>query len=120
MCSLWTSESEFLNQPEAAFINPFASAMTAPNPAVSRSNPNEPPPVDPAVVKLNEAEDLSLLKAQKPWTLMVKRFIVPTHVQGDEEDGTVFDRVFGQDEGARWLDPARDEKVGRSGWRGSS
>jgi hypothetical protein len=78
--------------------------MTAPNPAVRRSVPGQAPPADPAVVKLNEAEELSLLNARKPWTLMVKRFVVPTQVQGKAEDGTVFDRLFGGDDSARWLE----------------
>lgn len=90
-------------QPEAAYINPFAAAMTAPNPAVRRGGDGQPA-VDPAVVKLNEAEELSLLQARKPWTLMVKRFVVPTQVQGNAEDGTVFDKLFGKDEAARWLE----------------
>jgi hypothetical protein len=89
---------------EAAYINPFKTAMTVPNPAVRRSTPGQAPPADPALVKLNEAEELSLLKARKPWTLMVKRFVVPTQVQGKAEDGTVFDRLFGGDDAARWLE----------------
>lgn len=91
-------------QPEAAYINPFAAAMTAPNPAIRRGTPGQAAAIDPAVVKLNEAEELSLLKARKPWTLMVKRFVVPTHVQGQADDGTVFDKLFGKDDGARWLE----------------
>ena len=91
-------------QPEAAYINPFAAAMTAPNPAIRRAASDQAPAIDPAVVKLNEAEELSLLKARKPWTLMVKRFVVPTHVQGKADDGTVFDKLFGKDDGARWLE----------------
>ena len=87
-------------QPEAAYINPFAAAMIAPNPAIRRRAEGQAPEIDPAVVKLNEAEELSLLKARKPWTLMVKRFVVPTHVQGKADDGTVFDKLFGTDEGA--------------------
>jgi hypothetical protein len=89
---------------EVAHINPFAAAMTAPNPAVHRSTSGQAPPADPAVVKLNEAEELSLLNARKPWTLMVKRFVVPTQVQGRSEDGTVFDRLFGGDDAAKWLE----------------
>jgi hypothetical protein len=91
-------------QPEAAYINPFAAAMTAPNPAIRRRTEGQTPEIDPAVVKLNEAEELSLLNARKPWTLMVKRFVVPTHVQGKADDGTVFDKLFGKDDGARWLE----------------
>lgn len=91
-------------QPEAAYINPFAAAMTAPNPTIRRAASDQTPAIDPAVVKLNEAEELSLLKARKPWTLMVKRFVVPTHVQGKADDGTVFDKLFGKDDGARWLE----------------
>ncbi|HVK18612.1 MAG TPA: hypothetical protein VM533_16890 [Fimbriiglobus sp.] len=91
-------------QPEAAYINPFAAAMTAPNPAIRRGADGQAPAIDPAVVKLNEAEELSLLKARKPWTLMVKRFVVPMHVQGKAEDGTVFDKLFGKDDAARWLE----------------
>jgi hypothetical protein len=90
-------------QPEAAYINPFAAAMTAPNPAVRRGD-GQAPAIDPDVVKLNEAEELSLLQARKPWTLMVKRFVVPTQVQGRADEGTVFDKLFGQDEAARWLE----------------
>jgi hypothetical protein len=91
-------------QPEAAYINPYAAAMTAPNPATRRGTPGQSQPLDPAVVKLNEAEELSLLTARKPWTLMVKRFVVPTHVQSKADDGTVFDKLFGKDDAARWLE----------------
>jgi hypothetical protein len=89
---------------EAAYINPFKTAMTAPNPAVRRGTPGQAPPADPALAKLNEAEELSLLKARKPWTLLVKRFIVPTHVQSRDGDVSVIDQLFGGDNGAKWLD----------------
>src|SRR5205807_4374479 len=56
------------------------------------------------LAKLNEAEELSLLKARKPWTLMVKRFIVPTQVQSKDGDVSVIDRLFGGDNAAKWLD----------------
>jgi hypothetical protein len=91
-------------QGEGAYINPFATAMVVPNPAIRRSEPGQPPPIDPALVELNQAEDLSLLKARKKWTLIVKRFNVPTQIQSKKGDVSFVDKLFSGDKPARMLE----------------
>lgn len=89
---------------EGEYFNPFKTAMVVPNPAIKRGAAGQAPPADPALAKLNEAEDLSLMKARKPWTLMVKRFTAPSRVQGREATPSVVEKIFGTDESARILD----------------
>lgn len=92
------------NKIEGAYFNPFKTAMVVPNPAIKRGGAGQAPPADPALAKLNEAEDLSLLKARKPWTLMVKRYSAPTRVEGREGSPTVVEKLFGTDESAKLLE----------------
>jgi hypothetical protein len=89
---------------DGTYINPYASAMVFPNPAIRRSTPGQAPPVDPALVKLNEEEPLSLLRTRKPWTLMVKGFTVPSRVQDRREDGGILGRLFSGNEAAEQLE----------------
>lgn len=89
---------------EGTYLNPFPNAFVVPNPSVRRSDPNQAPLADPAIVKLNEAEPLSLLQARKPWTLLVKRFIVPNRVTGTETQATALERLFSEDTAAKWLE----------------
>lgn len=85
---------------ERAFINPFATAMVVPNPAVKQASPQQGPEFDPALGKLNEEEPLSLLKVGKPWTLMVKTFTVPTRVVTRDDPPGIMARLFGTDSDA--------------------
>lgn len=86
--------------PEAAYINPFATAIVVPNPAVKQVAAQQGPEFDPALAKLNEGEPLSLLKVAKPWTLMVKSFTVPTRVQTRDDAPGVLGKLFGQESDA--------------------
>lgn len=77
-----------------AYINPYASAMVVPNPATATLNLEEKAKLEPFVVKLNEGVENSLLKAKKPWTLLVKSYSAPSiRGAGDGEEKSVFDRV---------------------------
>jgi hypothetical protein len=84
------------------FINPFAAATVFPSPAVKKTA--GPPPVDPALAKLNADEPLSLLKTRKRYTLLVKAFTVKTVTKAKDEEPGVFDRLLGRgDEAAKML-----------------
>ncbi|OWK38095.1 hypothetical protein [Fimbriiglobus ruber] len=78
-----------------AYINPYASAIVVPNPATHHANPNQRIPIDPAVIKWNEGEPLSLLKCKKDWTLLVKWFTVSVKVQSKSDDGSVLGKLLG-------------------------
>jgi len=82
---------------EHAFLNPYATAMVVPNPAV-RSDPNAKQAVDPALAMFNKEEPLSLLKTRKKYTLMVKGFTIPTTVQPRDQDGGVMGKIFGSND----------------------
>jgi hypothetical protein len=80
---------------QAAFINPYATAMVFPNPTVRRSNPDQPPPVDPGLKRWNEKEELSLLKCPKKYTLLVKSFSVPTRTVTKDSEPGMLGQLFG-------------------------
>jgi len=79
---------------EARYINPYKSALVVPNPTVRRAA-SQANAIDPAIFKLNAEEPLSLLKATRAWTLIVKDFTVPATVQTREQEGGVMARLFG-------------------------
>lgn len=89
---------------EGTYLNPFPNAFVVPNPAVHRNDPTRAPLADPAIVKLNSEEPASLLKARKPWTLLVKRFIVPNRVAGNETQVSAIERLFSEDTAEKWLE----------------
>ena len=62
---------------ERSFLNPFGQAMVAPNPMSPRPKAQAAAGLDPFVVKLNQDNPYSLLKAKKSWTLAVKTFAAP-------------------------------------------
>ena len=70
---------------ERTFINPFTQAMVVPNPLGPRKE-NAAVGLDPFIVKLNDQNPYSLLKATKTWTLGVKSFDAPLsfHSDGDK------------------------------------
>lgn len=86
--------------PEVAYINPYATAIVVPNPAIKQASAHQAPEFDPALGRLNEEEPLSLLKVAKPWTLMVKSFTVPTRVVTRDDPPGVLGRLFGTDSDA--------------------
>ena len=87
---------------QGTYINPYRSAMVAPNPtarrAVAQANG-----IDPAIFTLNAAEPLSLLKCEKSWTLIVKDFTVPATLHGKGQESSVMARLFSDNESARRL-----------------
>ena len=77
------------------FINPFACAMVVPNPAVAKANQEEKYKLEPFIVKINSDVKNSLLKATKPWTLIVRNFSTPTKMVGKDGDGgNIFNKIF--------------------------
>ncbi len=77
------------------FINPFACAMVVPNPAVAKANLEEKYKLEPFIVKINSDVKNSLLKATKPWTLIVRNFSTPTKMVGKDGDGgNIFNKLF--------------------------
>lgn len=76
------------------YLNPYASAMVVPNPATATLNLEDKAKLEPFVVKLNEGVENSLLKAKKPWTLLVKSYSAPSSRGASTgEEKSVFDRV---------------------------
>lgn len=86
-------------QSQGAYMNPFASAFVVPNPAI-RKDTNAEPEVDPILVKLNENEELSLLKCTKPVTLLVKAFSVPSRTITPDTDTSALGKLFGPKPGS--------------------
>jgi len=79
---------------EATYLNPFTNSMSVPNPSIKKVA-GTTMPLDPALVRLNEDEPLSVLKNPKGWTLIVKDFSIPLSVQSKDQDGSIIGRVFG-------------------------
>ena len=90
------------DSPAGTYINPFATALVLPSPAVKRAA--GPAAADPALVKMNADEPLSLLRARKPVTLLVKSFSVKYVARGKDEEPGMIDRLLGKgDESAKML-----------------
>jgi hypothetical protein len=64
---------------EEVRVNPFRTSFVVHNPTVPVERPKEQP--DPLLKELNAGESYSLLKAAKPWTLMVKDYHRATVIQ---------------------------------------
>ena len=75
------------------YVNPFKMAMVVPNPAVAKANLEEKNKLEPIIVKINSDVPNSLLKAKKPWTLIVRNFSSPMKMAGKNGDGNVFDKI---------------------------
>ena len=86
-----------------AAINPYATAFVVPNPSTAKTTqPSAPPKTnsDPFLVKLNEDNPYSLLKATRGWTLAVKSFTSPVQVVGAKEGDGGLMRKLGFSKGA--------------------
>ena len=91
------------------FVNPYACAMVVPNPAAAKANQEEKHKLEPFIVKINLDVKNSLLKATKPWTLIVRTFSVPTKMVGkDGGGGNIFTKLFSP-ERKSMLDVTGDE-----------
>jgi hypothetical protein len=86
---------------EKGRLNPFPQAMVVPNPTVPRAAAAAPTGLDPFVVKLNEGNPYSLLKATKGWTLGVKSFSAPVLIQQYKDgDSSMMRKLMGKSSGA--------------------
>jgi hypothetical protein len=80
---------------ERTRLNPYASAFVVRNPAIPHTQTNTAKPgLDPFLVKLNEGQPYSLLKATKSWTLSVKSFNAPVEIANKNSDTSLM-RKFG-------------------------
>ena len=81
-----------------AAINPYAGAFVVPNPVATRAAPAaQRQGLDPFVVKLNDDNPYSLLKATKPWTLAIKSFTAPVTIANKDSDTSLMRRIgFGK------------------------
>lgn len=70
---------------EQTRLNPYASAFVVANPSVARETPNFAKELDPFIVKLNEDNPYSLLKATKGWTLAVRSFGTSVMLTNEKE-----------------------------------
>jgi hypothetical protein len=65
--------------PERVFVNPFDRAFPVHNPTIKMERPADANQLDVAALKhMNSAEDFSLLKCPKNFTLVIKQFNTPT------------------------------------------
>jgi hypothetical protein len=71
------------------YLNPFKLAFVAPNPVAPKTLTNEAG-TDPLVLQMNKEEPLSVLKIQKPWTLVVKSYYAPLVDVKDKDAGGTF------------------------------
>ena len=71
-------------------ISPFVHAMCVPNPTIANPHQNGKK-YDPFWERLNEGESFSLLRARKPWTLVVKEYIGGSVVQPKTTSGGIMD-----------------------------
>jgi hypothetical protein len=70
------------------YLNPFKLAFVVPNPAAPKTLTAEAG-TDPLVLQMNKEEELSVLKIQKPWTLVVKAYYAPLVDVKDKDAGSV-------------------------------
>jgi hypothetical protein len=70
------------------YLNPFKLAMVVPNPSAPRTLSADAG-ADPLVLQMNNEEPLSVLKIQKPWTIVVKSFHAPLVDIKDKDAGSV-------------------------------
>jgi hypothetical protein len=84
---------------EKTRLNPYCNAFVVPNPSVQRNEQAAARGVDPFLVRLNERNPYSLLKATKGWTLGVKSFSSPVEI-GNKDSDTSLMRKMGFAKGA--------------------
>lgn len=75
------------------YVNPFERAFVVHNPAIKQERPADWDKFDMAALKnLNSAENYSLLNCKKPYTLLVKQFLLPAETRS-AKDGTIFGKI---------------------------
>jgi len=73
---------------EQGYLNPYVTAIVAPNPTVRRPVPASGG-LDPFIVQLNEGRPYNLLQARKGWTLAIKSFSAPVQLLTPGSDSAV-------------------------------
>ena len=77
---------------KTAVVNPFNTAFVVHNPTIKQERPADWDKVDMAALKnLNCAENYSLLNCKKPYTLVVKEFLLPAETRSTS--GTIFGKI---------------------------
>lgn len=79
---------------ELAHVNPFQAGMVVPNPVAPKVADAESEAETKFVLKLNENEEYSVLKIQKPWTICVKLYTPPVDLKGKSEQRSVMAKLF--------------------------
>jgi hypothetical protein len=100
-----------VNKKEAVWVNPFTRAMLVRNPAIKVDRPADWDKLDVAALKrMNAAEDFSLLKCNRNYTLAIKQFALPTMTgHRDEAPSGGFWDPFGMGKKSKdHTDPAAD------------
>lgn len=69
---------------ERAYLNPFHTAFVSRNPVAPRTL-DEESQTDPRMIQLNSAEELSVLRIKKPWTIVVKMYAMPIKDIADKD-----------------------------------
>ena len=73
-------------------LSPFTGAFVVHNPTIKQERPADWDKVDMAALKnLNCAENYSLLNCKKPYTLVVKEFLLPAETRSTS--GTIFGKI---------------------------
>jgi hypothetical protein len=86
---------------EVKAINPFEQAMVFPNPLAPKVDTDDG--TVKMIYKLNEKEELSVLRIKKPWTMVVKAFHPPYKVRDYKGEKSLLERTFSRDEAGREL-----------------
>lgn len=73
---------------EQGYLNPYVTAIVAPNPTVRRPMAASGG-LDPFIVQLNEGRPYNLLQARKGWTLAIKSFSAPVQLLTPGSDSVV-------------------------------
>lgn len=83
---------------EMTYVNPFQLGLVVPNPSAPPSIEDDG--MDKVLFQLNKDEPLSVYKAKKPWTLVVKSFHPPRRRLDDHEaKKSVMQKLFGSNDG---------------------
>jgi hypothetical protein len=83
-----------VNFEEAAYVNPFTTAFVVHNPLLKIERPAEWQKQDMEILrKLNRGESYSLFNCKKPYTLMVKQFLLPSVIQSKSAGGKFLESI---------------------------
>jgi len=86
---------------EVTAINPFRYAIVVPNPAAPKAETDDG--MVRTIYKLNENEELSVLRIAKPWTLVVKAFHPPIKIRDYGAEKSVVEKASGRGDASKEL-----------------